>query len=51
MSKDSKVSFILQNSPFASGITVKMVKKLTLLEEEQLREISTRSRSDMFDME
>lgn len=49
MSKDSKVSFILQNSPFANGITVKMVKKLTLLEEEQLREISTRSRSDMFD--
>lgn len=49
MSEDSKGGFILRTPSFASGITIKMVKKLTLLEEEQLKQISTRARSDMFD--
>jgi len=49
MSEDSKGGFILRTPSFASGITIEMVKKLTLLEEEQLKQISTRARSDMFD--
>ena len=49
MPEDFKVSFTLQAPSFASGITAKMVKKLTVLEEEQLRQVSARARSDMFD--
>jgi hypothetical protein len=49
VSEDSKIGFTLRAPSFAGGITVKMAKKLTLLEEEQLKQISTRARSDMFD--
>jgi len=49
MFRDSEVSIRHPYPSFADGIIVKMVKKLTSLEEEQLREMSTRARSDMFD--
>jgi len=49
VSEDSKIGFTLRAPSFADGITIKMVKKLTSLEEEQLKQISTRARSDMFD--
>lgn len=49
MFKNSNFSFILQKPSFANGITARMVKKLTPLEEGQLREFSTRARSDFLD--
>ena len=47
--REYKPDFICQYPPLASEITVKISKNLTLLEERQLREISARATSNMFD--